>query len=139
MLLEFFPAPSATLCCKGGSSSHIRWRQHLGDSWDTPGEPQCLSTGWGVQPKPCQGTFSQVTEDPLSFPKAKGASAVVDLGMNSQDTDEKGKTGKTSQCVELEPEGSTDEEAPREWATSIGHSLAVRPWTSQSFRLSSIK
>ena len=51
-----------------------------------------------MQPKPCQGTFAQVTEDPLSFPKAKGVSTVVDLDMKSQDTDEKGKTEKISQC-----------------------------------------
>lgn len=46
-----------------------------------------------MQPKPCQGTFAQMTKDPLSFPKAKGASTFVDLGMNSLDREEKGKTG----------------------------------------------
>lgn len=51
-----------------------------------------------MQPKPCPGTFAQVTEDPLSFPKAKGVSTVVDLDMMSQDTDEKGKTEKIGQC-----------------------------------------
>ena len=41
--------------------------------------------------------------------------------------------------VELEPGGSRDEEAPREWAALSGLLLlALRPWTSQSFGLSFI-
>lgn len=52
----------------------------------------------GCAAKACQGTSAQVTEDPLSFPKAKGGSTVVDLDMKSQDTDEKGKTEKIGQC-----------------------------------------
>lgn len=45
-----------------------------------------------MQPKPRHGAFSQVTEDPFSFPKAEGASAVVDLGISGQDEEENEKT-----------------------------------------------
>lgn len=51
------------------------------------------STGQAVQPKPRHGAFSQVTEGPFSFPKAEGAHAVVDLGINSQDEAENREDG----------------------------------------------
>lgn len=86
---------------------------HPSDSRFTPSRgPGCLSTGQGVQPKPRHGAFSQVTEDPFSFPKAEGASAVVDLGINSQDEDEKEDRGKKDQYVEAEPGSSWGMRAP---------------------------
>lgn len=75
-----------TFCCKSRGGPHLRWGQHPADSCATASEgSQCLFTGQGVQPKPHQGTFSQVMKDPFSFPKAEGASTVIDLGMKSQD------------------------------------------------------
>ena len=56
-----------------------------------PEELDACPQGRGCNQSPVVGMFSQVTEDPFSFPKAEGASAIVDLSIISRDESGKEK------------------------------------------------